>query len=148
MVEWGKGEVKPSETGGVQVPAASPRPVRLARVRHQVQRVLSGPSEGSQGMCPAIQNEETWGTPMNIHQRRRKVEQAINLLETVVADVLEETDGLAGPQILERAGWPRFAVGDDKAWGALEHVLSKMERTGEVVNDNTGPGANRWRLAG
>ena len=85
---------------------------------------------------------------MNIHQRRRKVEQAINLLETVVADVLEETDGLAGPQILERAGWPRFAVGDDKAWGALEHVLSKMERTGEVVNDNTGPGANRWRLAG
>ena len=84
---------------------------------------------------------------MNVHQRRRKLMEAINIIEELIADVLEEASDLNRPQILERVGWPRHLEGNDRAWEAIGHFLLVMEDNGEIVNNNPGHGQDRWSKA-
>ena len=83
---------------------------------------------------------------MNKYERRRKTAKGINLIEEVVADVLDEArdnnEGeLTSTEVKKRAGCPSL---EDKVFLGL---MRDMASSGEVVNENPGQGPGRWRLA-
>ena len=88
---------------------------------------------------------------MNSHARRRKWLIGFSYIEEVIADVLQEARDndlgvLDRTQIFTMAGFPR-EEDDPGVYWACTGALRRMERRGEVVNENPSGGPDRWRLA-
>ena len=85
---------------------------------------------------------------MPYHHHRRKVAIGISLIEQAIADALKEAqdsgqNGLSRPQIRSLIGLPETT----HWWWTVGYFMEGMMTTGEVVNDNRGPGRDRWRLS-